>query len=103
MREQNLLALLQKKRGFFEAILDLTTSEQEADISSWLSILEQKKVLLSCIDEIDAEISAFKDSFHTLSQELTEELEETRRVIERLLLCDQKSQERRRDELINRN
>lgn len=103
MKEKQLLSLLQKKRGFFEAILELTSSEHELHPSEWLSILHQKKVLLSCIEEIDQEISTFKDSFHILSQELTEELEETRQVIERLLFLDQKSQERRRDDLIHRH
>ncbi len=43
MKELELLHLLQKKRGFFESILELSELEAELTLSEWISVLEQKK------------------------------------------------------------
>jgi len=96
MSEEKLLRLLQKKRGFFEAILDLSEDELHLPIPDWISVLEQKKVLLSCIDEIDHELSPFQARLHSLSQDVTEELAKTRSVVERILHLDTRNQEFRR-------
>ena len=96
MSEQKLLHLLQKKRGFFEAILDLSEDEQQLPIPDWVSVLEQKKVLLSCIDEIDYELSPFKAKLHNLSQEITDELSKTRTVVEKILHLDTRNQKLRK-------
>ena len=99
MREEKLLHLLQKKKGFFEAILDLTHEEAELPLAQWISILEQKKILLSCIEEIDAQITPYKYSLHNLSQDISEELENIRTIIKRILHLDVINQEKRKKEL----
>ena len=101
MSEEKLLQLLQKKRGFFEAILDLSEDEEHLPVPDWISVLEQKKVLLSCIDEIDCEISPFKAKLNNLSQEVTDELAKTRSVVEKILDIDTRNQELRRQMLRN--
>jgi hypothetical protein len=96
MKEDRLLHLLQKKKGFFEAILELTEYEATLPTEEWISNLEQKKVLLSCVEEIDAELMPFKQSLHMLSQEISEELESIRQVIKRILHIDIINQEKRK-------
>lgn len=99
MREEKLLLLLKKKKGFFEAILELSEEESELAVHDWISVLEQKKILLSCIEEIDAELMPFKQALHTLSDEISIELEHIRSVIKRILHLDIANQEKRRKEL----
>lgn len=99
MKEEKLLRLLQKKKGFFEAILELTEGESSLAINEWISVLEQKKILLSCIEEIDAELMPFQRSLHMLSQEISDELDNIRTVIKRILHIDVLNQEKRKKEL----
>lgn len=96
MSDDKLLHLLRKKRGFFEAILDLSEEEEALPVHDWISVLEQKKVLLSCIDEIDSELAPFKATLHNLSQEVTEELTKTRSIVKRILDMDSRNQNMRR-------
>jgi hypothetical protein len=99
MKEEKLLHLLKKKKGFFEAILELTEDEAEMPLQEWISTLEQKKILLSCIEEIDAELMPFKQTLHNLSQEISEELDKIRTIIKRILHIDVINQEKRKKEL----
>ncbi len=99
MKEKKLLQLLQKKKGFFETILDLSEQETDLPLDQWIASLEQKKILLSCIEEIDEEIAPFKESLHTISHEISEELENIRTVIIRILHLDGVNQEKRKTEL----
>lgn len=99
MREEKLLHLLKKKKGFFEAMLDLSEEESNLSIDEWVASLEQKKILLSCIEEIDAELMPFKQSLHNISQEISEELEHIRTVIKRILHLDGINQEKRKEQL----
>ncbi|MCH9627334.1 MAG: hypothetical protein S4CHLAM2_09710 [Chlamydiales bacterium] len=99
MENEKLLHLLRKKKGFFETILDLTEEEQELPVSEWISVLEQKKILLSCIDEIDSELKPFQSALQHLSQEISEELESIRKVIRTILHLDTKNQNKRKQEL----
>lgn len=99
MKEEKLLHLLRKKKGFFEVILDLTEEEGELPLHAWIDALEQKKILLSCIEEIDAELMPFKQSLHNLSQEISEELDHIRNVIKRILHLDVINHEKRKKEL----
>lgn len=96
MKEEKLLHLLRKKKSFFEAILELTETEANLSIPEWISVLEQKKVLLSCIDDLDIEIRSFQRKLTDLSQEVTEELEAIRTVIQRILHRDTLNQEKRK-------
>ena len=96
MKEEKLLHLLRKKKGFFEAMLDLSEEESDMSVEAWVASLEQKKILLSCIEEIDAELMPFKQSLHDISQEITEELEHIRTVIKRILHLDGINQEKRK-------
>ncbi|MFN0064877.1 MAG: hypothetical protein ACKVOH_01435 [Chlamydiales bacterium] len=99
MSEKKVLQLLVRKRGFFEAILDLSKEEETLSLSQYISILEQKKVLLSCIDEIDQELLSFKASFHNLSQTITEEIDKTRRVVLEILHLDKENERKRKKQL----
>ena len=99
MKEEKLLHLLKKKKGFFETILDLTETEVQLPISEWISVLEQKKILLTCIDEIDEEITPFQRKIHNLSQEATDELKAIRTVIQRILHLDTLNQQKRKADL----
>ncbi|MBS0624286.1 MAG: hypothetical protein JSS62_06685 [Verrucomicrobia bacterium] len=88
MTEKKLLGLLQQKRGFFEAILDLTEEETSLPVPEWISNLEQKKVLLSCIDELDEQMTPYKAKFADIVPEISEELEKIKDVVGRILHCD---------------
>lgn len=101
MSEAKLLYLLKKKKGFFEAVLELSETEADVPLHEWLSILEQKKILLSCIEEIDAEIQHFKESFQILPHEVCEEIEAIRKVIQHILHLDTLNQEKRKQGLFN--
>lgn len=96
MKEEKLLNLLQKKRGFFEAILELSEEESKYSLNDWIAILKQKKILLSCVDKIDAELALFKDSFEVMSQEISEEIEKIKEIIEEILYVDSVNQEKRK-------
>lgn len=98
MREDKLLQILKKKKGFFEAILDLTENEDHYSMSDLISILEQKQVLLSCIEELDQQLLPYKQSLHSLSQEISDELDSIRKVVERILHHDTLNQEKRKKE-----
>ncbi|MEZ5315389.1 MAG: hypothetical protein R3E91_04180 [Chlamydiales bacterium] len=99
MKEDKLLHLLKKKKGFFETILDLTETETDLPFHDWIAVLEQKKILLSCVDELDAEIYPFQRNMAHLSQEISEELEEIRKVIRTILQLDSDNQTKRKQEL----
>lgn len=99
MSEEKLLYLLQKKRGFFEAILELTEIEENLPLEELIPSLEQKKILLSCIEEIDYQLEPFQKSMHNLSLEIDEELHMICKVIEHILHLDKVHQEKRKKEL----
>lgn len=99
MHEKKLLDLLKKKKGFFEAILDLTETESELSVDNWISVLEQKKILLSCIDEIDDKLKPFQSSLHYLSQEILEELEVIKSIIHQIIHADDSNQKKRKKSL----
>jgi predicted component of type VI protein secretion system len=96
MSEKRLLGLLQRKRGYFEALLDLAEEEASLDFSDWMSILEQKKILLSCIEDIDTELEPFRASFQILSHEMQEELDSMRSLVKQLLFLDTQNQKERK-------
>lgn len=81
MSSKKLISLLQQKRGYFEAILDLTELEPMLPIPDWISSLKQKQILLSCIDEVDEEITSYQQRFQHLSQDITEELDRIRNLV----------------------
>ncbi|MCB1181550.1 MAG: hypothetical protein KDK55_05990 [Chlamydiia bacterium] len=99
MSEKKLIALLSKKRGFFEAILDLTENESFLEARDWASSLEQKNILLSCIEDIDKELISFKDRMSDLSSEVIEELDLIKQVVARILHIDQINQVERKKQL----
>lgn len=99
MKEEKLLHLLKKKKGFFEAMLELTEMEGDLPVQEWISNLEQKKILLSCIDEVDGELTPYCQTMHILNQEITEELDYIRDVIKRILHLDALNMEKRKKEL----
>ncbi len=99
MSEKKLLQLLQKKKGFFEAILELSEQESSLPLHEWISILEQKKILLACIEDVDLELKRFQGRFCELSHDTSIEIERIRHVIECILHLDASNQEKRKREL----
>lgn len=99
MSEHKILSLLQRKRGFFEAILDITEMEDSLPLSEWVSMLEQKRVLLKCIDEIDRELLPYKDSLNAISQEISEELSDLQKIVKKILEIDSVNVFKRKKEL----
>ncbi len=99
MSEKKIADLLGKKRAFFEVILELTQTERSLMLCEYMSVLEQKKILLSCIDEIDEKLSSFKETLSSLSQEIHEEIEQIRAVVEEILHLDSQNQALRKTEL----
>lgn len=85
MKEEKILHLLRKKRGFFETILELSSEEKSLPVDDLLSVLRQKKILLTCIEKVDEELSLFKGSMEMLSQEICEEFDEMKKVMEKIL------------------
>lgn len=100
MKEQALLLLLKKKKGFFLSILDLTETETSLSTAELEKILRQKKILLSCIEKIDAQIREFRHYFTpVIPQDIQEELHEIREVITQILKTDKHNYAQRKKEL----
>ncbi|NGX61062.1 MAG: hypothetical protein K940chlam9_00541 [Chlamydiae bacterium] len=99
MSEHRFLELLQQKKGFFEVVLELTQEEGNLPIKEWLSVLEQKKILLSCIEEVDEKLEPFQAAYPILPQEIGDELSTIRKVVQEILHIDEKNQEMRKKEL----
>lgn len=98
-QEIKLITLLRKKRSFFETLLDLSESERHLSLHEWITLLEQKRILLSIIDKIDEALEPFAKQLTHISQEVSEEIEETKRVIERILEQDTLNLEHRKKSL----
>lgn len=86
MNEKKLLYLLQKKRSFFAEILELTESENSANLNDWNTLLKKKEVLLTCISKIDFELETFASNMVHLSQEVTDSLESIHSMVQEILL-----------------
>lgn len=99
MSEKKLVGLLQQKRGYFETILDLTKEEAALQVPEWITNLEQKRILLNCIEEVDQEIHSFQAAFVHLSQEATEELDKIRGIVKTILQLDTQNTEQRKKQL----
>ncbi|WP_148174346.1 hypothetical protein [Chlamydia felis] len=100
MKEQALLLLLKKKKGFFLAILDLTETEPSLTPVELEKVLRQKKTLLSCIDKVDNQIKEFRHCFTSvLPQDIQEELSEIREIITKILDTDKLNYLQRKKEL----
>lgn len=99
MKEKKLLLLLQKKKGFFEDILEITEKEPEVSIKEWASLLKRKKHILYYIEKIDRELLAFKDSLSALTQETLEEIDAIKILIKRILHLDIQNQQQKKKEL----
>ena len=98
MGEKKLLALLRQKRGFFETILDLTEEEATLPVLDWIAHLEQKHILLNCIDELDRDIHRYRATFVDLSQDISDELESIRVVVGHILHIDHTNLEKRKQQ-----
>lgn len=81
MNENKLIALLKKKKSFFETILELTELEATLPLKELINSLEQKTVLLACIEDIDEELKLYKSAMHNLSQEMQHEMDQTQEII----------------------
>ncbi len=101
MKEEKLLSLLQKKKGFFDAILDLSEDELDLPLDDWIAVLEQKKILLTCIDEVDESLLPYNYSLSHISQEVTDELDAIKKTIQKILHIDMCNQKNRKQRLKN--
>jgi hypothetical protein len=91
------LTLLQKRRRFYEAILELALLErssiQQDCFHEIHQLLTQKKILLNCIEEIDRELAPFQQFFTPpLEESIAKELVATKKVINDLLRLDSLNQ-----------
>lgn len=84
MNGDKLFHLLEKKRGFFETILELCQEESEAG-AVYREHLEQKHIILSHIEEIDHELKNFQSSFTTLPEKVLHEMEKIKNLMEAIL------------------
>ena|SRR6185503_856484 len=82
MNESQLLALLQKKKSFFESILELTELEAALPVKELINSLEQKTILLSCIEEVDEELQHYKAALGNLSQEMQDEMDKIKEIVD---------------------
>lgn len=85
MKEETLLSLLKKKKGFFEAILDLTEQETQSSVEHWQELLQKKQILLGCIEDIDSQLKNFEQSMHTLSYDVIEQLKDLHCIISQIM------------------
>ncbi|ANH78383.1 hypothetical protein [Candidatus Chlamydia sanziniae] len=100
MNEEALLFLLQKKKGLFLAILDLTKTEYALTPVELEKVLQQKKILLACIEKIDHQIKDFRHAFvSVLPQDIQEELTHIRKVITQILKTDKLNYAHKKKEL----
>ncbi|WP_348663702.1 hypothetical protein [Chlamydia vaughanii] len=100
MKEHALLLLLKKKKGFFLAILDLTETEPSLTTVELEKVLQQKKILLSCIEKVDNQIKEFRYCFTSvLPQDIQEELTDIREIITQILDTDKLNYLQRKKEL----
>lgn len=100
MQEPSILSLLQKKKKFFLAILNLTQTEDRLPLKHLQSILKQKKTLLSCIQNVDQQLKRLAPSL-PLTDDSREELANIRSIIETILEIDKKNYIQRQAELKN--
>lgn len=103
-KEELLLQLLKKEHGYYKSIQDIATKENEIlntnqPISDLRSLLKKKKILLSCISEIEVAMAPLKKywqgksdhSDHT-SQGIREELNSLGKLLKNILQLDLLSQ-----------
>lgn len=96
MNESKLLSLLQKKKSFFESILELTELEATLPIKDLINSLEQKTILLSCIEEIDEELQHYKAGLNNLSQEMQDEMDKTKEIVESIMSLNKENVKKRK-------
>lgn len=73
----SLKSLLEKQCGFYRVVLELSRNEYEkfssfCSLNEIIPIMKKKKILLSCIDEIEEEIGPIKEKWWNYSCDLSE-------------------------------
>ena len=107
-KEEVLLLLLKKEIGYYEAVLDLTTQENEIflfglSVKNIPKLLKEKNILLSCIEEIEEVLQPIKKNWSLESKQekanlrLTKDIKEQftilKKVMKKILDLDLKNQE----------
>lgn len=104
-KEEVLLRLLQKERGYYSAILELTRQEGELIAKSHAgkelqSLTKKKQILFSCIEEIESALQPLKshwqnkqDKQDVLSRSIKEELSHLDKTLSSILQADQANQQ----------
>ena len=99
-KEEILSQLLRKECGYYKAILEITRLENEKlehghPLSEIRPLLEKKKILLSCINEIDSALSPLKkywinktDRSDKFSQQVKAEVSDLNDIVKAILQQD---------------
>lgn len=103
-KEEILFHLLKKEHGYYKAIYDLTKEEQERlslnpSISDIKPLLKKKKVLLSCIGEIEFALTPLKKYWQEkkerndfISEQILEQLGALNQLLREIMQMDLLSQ-----------
>ncbi len=111
-KEEMLYQLLRKERGYYKAIQEIGKEEYEkltshAPLSDLKPLLKKKKIILSCISEIEASMRPLKnywqakiDKSDSISQKIKEELDILNKLLREILQLDLLSQKMMEKHLI---
>lgn len=112
-KEEILYRLLKKEQGYYDAIFELTQVEtdllkKKKDPKTLTSVIKKKKVLFSCIDEIETAISPLKKLWKSKSKEadphfllVKRELHSLDELLKKILQMDQSNQKLMRSYLLD--
>jgi len=103
-KEEILLQLLRKEHNYYLEILNITHEEQSRlrpppSVAELKPLLSKKKVLLSCINEIEGALTPLKKYWHTKTDKsdvesgfIKQELEALNKLLREILQIDLMSQ-----------
>lgn len=98
--QQSLFALLDKKKGYYLAILEISDEEHrklqaKCALNHIIKLMKKKKILLSCIDECDEKIAPLKEvwakdkhSCEQLALSIKKKLNELDELIRKIIALD---------------
>jgi hypothetical protein len=99
-KEKIITALLEKVCGYYRVILELARTEHEKfvarrPLTDILPILKKKKILLSCIDEVEEDMKSLRQegAIGVNNEQIQSLVTMQRGYIQDLLLFDEKNQQ----------
>ncbi len=105
MKERELLDLLQKQKGYYCNILELTRQENEKyrakrSFEEIMPLIKQKGIIIACVDELSSRLNPLKEYWNIkddysnfFSEKVREQLNELDLLMKELLKLDQENQE----------